>query len=622
MSWFGNKKNSHKNQNFQEISLESFAGFGVTEKITDLPNKTSLKQEPIKEKLGVWRSTAICGNDISSSVLYVSALCAAQAGVLAPIVLLVVSLVLYLFRRVYAEVGSALPLNGGTYTVLLNTTNKKLAAGAACLTLLSYIATAVISANEAMHYAHHLFEKIEIIPCTVILLGIFAILNIVGISESAMVALVIFVIHIVTLSVLAISGIISLSSDTSLLNLNWSLPDPEGIFHALFFGFAAAMLGISGFESSANFIEEQKQGVFPKTLRNMWIIITVFNPLISLLSLALLPLAEIQTIPADLLAQMGKLTLGQSFASLISLDATLVLSGAVLTSYVGVTGLVRRMSLDRCLPQFLLKQNPWTKTNHWIIIGFFLLCTSILLVTKGDLSKLAGVYSLSFLSVMGFFAFGNILLKQRRSSLKREIKASWPTVVLALISVVIGFIGNALMDTNNFLVFIGYFLLAWLVVVIMFLRLDILRLILFLSSELLKYVQNMNDKINKKVQEKITEINSSSVVFFTRGGGLPNLNKAALYVLENEETNNMKVVHVYENEKDIPKDLEKQIEFIDKIYPQLKIDFITVKGKFSSELIYQLSHRLNIPKNMMFIGSPGDQFPHNLEDLGGVRVIL
>ncbi len=67
--------------------------------------------------------------------------------------------VLYLFRRIYAEVGSALPLNGGSYTVLLNTTGKRLAAGAAVLTLLSYIATAVISANEAMHYAHNLYAR-------------------------------------------------------------------------------------------------------------------------------------------------------------------------------------------------------------------------------------------------------------------------------------------------------------------------------------------------------------------------------------------------------------------------------------------------------------------------------
>lgn len=35
---------------------------------------------------------------------------------------------------------------------------------------------------------------------------------------------------------------------------------------ALFFGFSAAMLGISAFEPSANFVEEQADGVFPKIM--------------------------------------------------------------------------------------------------------------------------------------------------------------------------------------------------------------------------------------------------------------------------------------------------------------------------------------------------------------------
>ena len=34
-------------------------------------------------------------------------------------------------------------------------------------------------------------------------------------------------------------------------------------------GFSSAMLGITGFETSANFIEEQEPGVYAKTLRNM-----------------------------------------------------------------------------------------------------------------------------------------------------------------------------------------------------------------------------------------------------------------------------------------------------------------------------------------------------------------
>ena len=102
---------------------------------------------PVKthKKLSELSATAICGNDISSSVLYVSALAIAFAGQYAWITLLIVSFILLLFRKIYAEVVGALPLNGGVYNALLNTTSKATASLAATLTILSYMATAVIS---------------------------------------------------------------------------------------------------------------------------------------------------------------------------------------------------------------------------------------------------------------------------------------------------------------------------------------------------------------------------------------------------------------------------------------------------------------------------------------------
>lgn len=125
--------------------------------------------EPMTEKpkhlLNQWFATAISGNDITSSVLYMGGelsiikhlqqnfnhlhllttylgLCTALAGPFAPIsiimvcvvvvvaldsyyyLLLKVVLLLYLFRSVYSEVVTALPLNGGAYNALLNTTSK------------------------------------------------------------------------------------------------------------------------------------------------------------------------------------------------------------------------------------------------------------------------------------------------------------------------------------------------------------------------------------------------------------------------------------------------------------------------------------------------------------------
>lgn len=606
-----------------EVEAWEFAGWGTAERITNLnasAGESSGAGEPAK--LGVWSSTAICGNDITSSCLYVSALCAAQAGALAPVVLAIVAAVLYLFRKVYAEVGSALPLNGGTYTVLLNTTNKRMAAAAAVLTLLSYVATAVISAGEAMHYAHNLWDGLPVFSATLVLLGIFAFLNIVGIAESAVVALAIFVFHMFTLTVLVISGSIAVLSDPSMLSANWNMPSPDGFMHALFFGFAAAMLGISGFESSANFIEEQKEGVFPKTLRNMWVAVAVFNPLISLLSLGLIPLVVIQGVPPDLLAQMGDRSWGSILRIWISIDAVLVLSGAVLTSYVGVTGLMKRMSLDRCLPQFLLAKNSWRETNHWIILSFFLVCCSILVATAGEVTLLAGVYTLSFLSVMALFAIGNMLLKSKRDRLPRSVRASWPTVVLALIAVLVGLVGNVLLDPEYVRMFAIYFSGAGAVVAIMFLRLHLLKLVLFISRSFLEKVEGVNEWLRSRIAKLIDRVNKRSVVYFAKGDDPAELNRAALYVIENEQTDRLRVIHVYENEEDVPPQLAEHLEHIDRLYPQLRIDFVAVQGEFGPPLIEALAKKLNVPKNYMFIGTPGDRFPHRIAALGGVRLIL
>ncbi len=607
--------------------LESweFAGWGKAERMVDLDAAdvaVSHLDQHGKHSLGTWASTAICGNDITSSCLYVSALCAAQAGAYAPVALVIVAVVLYLFRKVYAEVGSALPLNGGTYTVLLNTTNKKLAAAAACLTLLSYVATAVISAGEAMHYAHNLWHSLDVFWATIALLGLFALLNVVGISESAVVALAIFVFHIATLTVLSVAALVTVSQDPSMLFQNWSTPHPRGFLYAIFFGFSAAMLGISGFESSANFIEEQKEGVFPKTLTNMWIAVAVFNPLISLLSLGLLPLSEIQEVPPDLLAEMGQLSFGSALRIWVSIDAVLVLSGAVLTSYVGVVGLMRRMSLDRCLPQALLNENKWRGTNHWIILLFFIVCVSILAATNADVSLLAGVYTLSFLSVMALFAIGNMLLKVRRSRLPRETRATWVGVTVALMAVLLGLVGNVMINPAYVRMFSIYFLGAGAIVGVMFLRIELMLGVLFVSRAVVEKVQSINEWIRDSVRERIEEINSLGVVYFTKGDGLDQLNRAALYVLENEQTNRLCVIHVYKEESEIPPQLAANLKTIDHIYPHLRVDFLAVRGEFTPNLIEVLAQRLNTPKNYMFIGTPGDRFPHRIDDLGGVRVIL
>jgi len=576
----------------------------------------------MKKKLNELAATAICGNDISSSCLYVSALAIVYAGQYAWISLLMVSLVLFLFRKIYGEVVGALPLNGGAYNALLNTTKKSTASFAASLTVLSYMATAVISASEAVKYAHSLWNSIPVLGVTILLLLIFMILVTIGIGESSKVAIGIFVFHLSSLILLCVFSIYFLfDNGFKILLDNFKSPVEGGIVTALFFGFAAAMLGISGFESSANYVEEQKRGVFPKTLKNMWIIVTVFNPLLAFLALAIIPLSTINANEDTLLSFMGHMTGGNWLLSLVSIDAALVLSGAVLTSYVGVGGLVERMALDRILPKILLKKNK-RGSSYIIFIMFFLLCVSILLITEGDLKALAGVYTIAFLSVMVLFGIGNMLLKVNRSKLPRPETASWIAVIIAVIGVLTALIGNIELNPEYLAIFLEYLFPTILVVGFMLYRIPIMRVIL----KVLDYLTPSNKKIfyttKRKINIKIRSINTQEFVFFTKGDNVAGLNRVLQYITHNEDTRRLKIVTVLKDNEKVPPNLKSDIEVLDRAYPGISIEFIEEYGKFSPEKIEELSKRWKIPKNFMFIGSPGDHFPFRIEQLGDVRLII
>jgi len=81
------------------------------------------------------------------------------------------------------------------------------------------------------------------------------------------------------------------------------------------------------------------------------------------------------------------------------------------------------------------------------------------------------------------------------------------------------------------------------------------------------------------------------------------------------------MVHVYQNKEDIPKKLEEYCKILDLAYPKFRIDYIAVKGDFGPKMIDQLSNKLGVPKNFMFLTTPSEKFSHKVSDFGGVRLV-
>ncbi|CAF5094870.1 unnamed protein product, partial [Rotaria sp. Silwood1] len=142
---------------------------------------------------------------------------------------------------------------------------------------------------------------------------------------------------------------------------------------------------------------------------------------------------------------------------------------------------------------------------------------------------------------------------------------------------------------------------------LMFSRNRVLKFLIYFGGP--RCWQDMLNREYKTIEDR-------PMLFFTRTDDPSVLNKAILYVRDNELTNFLKICNVYENEQLIPSMLETNVKFLDKQYPKLCIDLLLVKGRFDPPTVKALSERLDIPTNFMFITCPAGNFSHHLAEMG------
>ncbi|CAG8471806.1 2329_t:CDS:10 [Acaulospora morrowiae] len=617
-----------------------FAGWGSTYYI-ELPTNKSPGNE-IGTLLGQWRATSIAGNDLVASVLYTIGICTVVAGKYAPISLFIVTLILYPFQGIMSEVGSALPLNGGSYNCLLNTSSKWFATVAAALELLDYVTTAVVSAATATSYLSGQFNLSSFVVfwMTVGLLIVTAGVVILGIKDSSNLAFTIFLFHCFTLTLLMVASVVRwIIQGNSVLAENWKDPGSGNPMLDIFYGTCIGLLGITGFETSVNYIEEQKPGVYQKTVRNMWALSSFFNAPISLLALAIMPISTFKVHQNDIISTMGGHAAGSWLQTLVTIDAIIVLGAGVLTGFVGATGLIHRMASDRILPQYLLYRNKFAGTYHWIIVSFLIFCVTLYAIVGGDLTSLSGVFAVSFLSVLCMFAIGNILLKYKRGRLYRTVRVSTGVAMFGVASILTGLIGNIIYNPSIFRYFVIYFGILFSIMLMMLNYVWILKTLFFyLDKIVILHKYKVADVIvrlirRRKNQPVVFFTNTDEIHILNKGKPISNLrascielnlfdaltswNIAVLYVKSSESSGHLKFIHLYERIEDIPPRLEANHRVLDELYPKIQIDLMFIQGKFDPETVGAISAHLKIPKSLMFISCPGEKFPYKIGEFGG-----
>lgn len=610
-----------------------FAGWGSTHYVTLDDDSSELHEnhgQGSGSVLNQFQAISIAGNDLIASVFYTLGPCIEYAGAFAPISMACVSLAMWPFKNIICEIATALPMNGGTYNIVLNSTTKTLAAMTAILSILDYVATAVESAATAMHYLAleiTLPQQFPIFWATIAVMFLASVVVMMGLKESANISLAIFVAHLVTMAALMIMLLVKwIEIGNQQLIENWQLTMSESgsFISKIFFGFCLGLLGMTGFESTENYIEDMKPNTFCKVMRNMWYISFLLNIPLTFLITAVVPLNVVRSHTNNAISIAGEYALNDSswLRVWVSIDAVIILCAGALTGIVGITGLLRRMTHDRLLPSIFLVRNKRTGADQYVILMFFILCSSLFAIVKGDTSSLSGVFVVSFLSVMCCFSLCNILLKYKRGRLHRMVTTSVTTSAVSFFVLLSGLIGNIVLDPIIISYFAIYYVVLFLVMIVTMNKVWLLKITYWCigRSETLQRFERA-EKWGSKLVNTIKEVKIFPVVFFAKTDDPYQLNKAILYVKDNETTGHIKLVHFYESGEPL-EGFEISHQLLDRVYPKMQIELILIEGVFGPEAVHRVSKKLGVPISQMFIACPGSDFRYSISELGGVRIIM
>lgn len=214
-----------------------------------------------------------------------------------------------------------------------------------------------------------------------------------------------------------------------------------------------------------------------------------YNPMISLVAMMVLPLDTIYEHSGDMLAIMADKLGGERFRAAVCVDATIILCGAVLTSFIGIAGLLRRLAADSILPQALAIEDS-RGTPSVAIIVFLVLSLSLFLAiydpsNEHAIEDFGGVYAIAFLSVLVCFAMAAVMLKLYRPYLARRVVAKWWQVFCSLICVTLGFLGNIILAPKVFYLFLAYLSGFIGLVALMFGRVEVLSIMIWMLRRIL-----------------------------------------------------------------------------------------------------------------------------------------
>ena len=403
----------------------------------------------LKRSIGAFQLTMFgVGATVGTGIFFVLSVAVPKAGPAVAVSFLVAGLAAGLAAVCYAELASAVPVSGSTYSYAYATLGEVMAMVVAACLLLEYgVSTAAVSVGWSQYvnklaenlFGHRLPQALSAAPWdvnpgvinlpAVVLVVLCAVLLIRGASESATVNSVMVVIKLGVLGMFSAIAFTAFHADRFADFAPFGMAGISSAAGTIFFSY----IGLDAVSTAGDEVKDP-QKTMPRAIIAALLVVTTAYLLVTVAALGTQPWQEFGGQEAGLAVILDNITGASYWGTVLAAGAVVSIFSVTLVVMYGQTRILFAMGRDGLLPSAFAKVNPrsMTPVRNTVIVA------SVVAVLAGfvPLDYLADMVSIGTLVAFIVVAAAVILLRVREPDLPRGFRVpGYPvTPVLAILA--------------------------------------------------------------------------------------------------------------------------------------------------------------------------------------------
>ena len=389
--------------------------------------------DQLKRSIGTFQLTLFgVGATVGTGIFFVLSEAVPEAGPGVVASFVIAGLAAGLAALCYAELASAVPVSGSTYSYAYITLGELVAMGVAACLLLEYGVSAAAVAVGWSQYVnklldnflgHHLPQALSAAPWgdaypgiinlpAVVLVGLCAVLLIRGASESAKVNTIMVLIKLGVLVMFAVIAATAFDADRFAEFAPFGVAGISTAAGTIFFSY----IGLDAVSTAGDEVKNP-QKTMPRAILAALVTVTTVYVLVTVAALGAQPWQDFEGQEAGLATILDRVTSSNYWGTVLAAGAVISIFSVTLVVLYGQTRILFAMGRDGLLPPLFAKVHPRTKTpvNNTIIVA------AVVSILAGfvPLGYLADMVSIGTLVAFIVVSVGVIILRVREPDLPR-----------------------------------------------------------------------------------------------------------------------------------------------------------------------------------------------------------